>query len=208
MVKVRDLPIPSPKELIYFVSMVPSKRTRALISLLYLTGGRINEVVRKISYRDITFPNDLTYYGEECYQITMPNEKNPTKKIKTQLIQMKFTIEKALMPIFIDYAEAVMLKNKGRSPSPEALPIFKISDRRVRDILKRTGIKEFGFPHIFRHYRATHLVSPRCEYHMSSYQLQKFMGWSSSIPAEWYVHLCNEDMKLEGHIIKKPMEPL
>jgi integrase len=47
-------------------------------------------------------------------------------------------------------------------------------------------------PHGFRKLRATHLVQ---KYNYSGHQLQKFFGWSSSQPSDYYVRLNVSDLK-------------
>jgi len=73
------------------------------------------------------------------------------------------------------------------------LPIGRglASNGKIKKIAKRAGIKKRIYPHLFRHTRATRLLSE-----LSESIGAKYLGWvPGSNMVRIYVHLANEDVE-------------
>ena len=178
--KLMELQVPSRPELLYTLQHITEKessnvrRDRALISMLYLTGSRISEllVLKKwqISKQNIQGKDFLVLEK-------MTVLKRRTEKVmRTVLIPIER--EKDLCKIVVEYINTV---------PPEDL-VFKMTRQRAWQIVsKLTG----QFNHFFRHSRVTHLITI---YGFNAQELKKFFGWASSKMADSYSHLDITDL--------------
>lgn len=167
------------------------------LCLMYLTGGRINEV-KQIRPSDISAPTSSDGKTPDTLYIDMVTEKN--RNIKRRQI-----------PIFLNPIERKMMSYVLKFIAEEQIdplkPILeKLNERVGRRYIKRIQIPiratdpktgnpiniTLGiYPHYFRHCRATHFVQL---YHLNTFQLVKVMGWTDARPAMIYVHLDSSDV--------------
>lgn len=165
--------VPSQKELLNIVRKIENSEHRTLIVLAYLTGGRIREVLSlkrgQLRTEDKSGRRVLSIYH-------MLNEKNKKRKSKTFFIPIDK--EGDLVETIIPY-----LNTRGKNDS-----LFNFKSRqRAWQITRKYGFH----PHIFRHYRLTHLVTI---YNFSDRMLVEFAGWKDSAPGHYYIQLRSEDM--------------
>ncbi len=170
-----EMQVLSRPELLYKLQNIrPSEssnipRDRALISLLYLTGSRISELLVlkrwQISKQNI---QDTDFLVLE----KMPVLKRRTDNIvRTVLIPIEK--EKELCKLVVEYINQIQPEEK----------IFSFTRVRAWQIVKEITGK---FNHYFRHSRVTHLITI---YGFSAQELKKFFGWASSKMADTYSHL-------------------
>jgi len=151
-------------------------RDKALIAFLYLTGARIEEVVKfkrkgelvgkplrkkHIEIRDshIIVHSVRTLKQSKAGNRTIPITRN--------------SLENGLIQIFLRYHDTLKEEDDY---------LFNITRQRGHQILQKVGI----FPHLLRHSRNTHLVQ---DYDFTVPQLQQFNGWKRADTPSHYVHL-------------------
>lgn len=170
-------------------------RDRALISILYLTGARIEEVVglKDHNKKYIVPPlkvGQIQKYNDDFYII----KEMPVLKRRAELkldINNEYILDtpKRNVPIFIkkelpfwnffkQYLDFVYLKTKNDNAI-----LFKMTYQRAWQI---TNKYTKMFNHLFRHSRASHLVE---HYNFADEQLRTFFGWATNQMASNYVHL-------------------
>lgn len=168
--------IPSRDEIRAIALAAGNQVDRALFIFAYLTAGRVNEIVRKVAKRDLTFTE---INGRPYMLVTMPNEKNQREKVK--VIPVPMDKEGDLVELVQQYIGPL---------APDAL-LFPFSDVTAWKKIKRMS----GFnPHRLRHIRNTHLVTI---YKLREEFLKKYAGWTDTRPAKYYVHLSTEDLARE-----------
>jgi integrase len=195
-----------------------SLRAKALFAMYYLTGCRVSEItrceklrkqrlrkkvkitddgVRRVLYaidenkqpiidkwveehdylgvkkKDIKFRK---VDGKRCMLIRTENRKNKDRITKRQPIPIEYEKDIALYIYkFIKYLADDDL-------------LFPFGVKRATQIINVTT----GFNiHFIRHIRATHLVT---KYDFNDQMLVKFMGWSDSRPAKYYMELKSTDL--------------
>jgi len=182
-------------------------RNTAFISLLWLTGCRVSEVlgrpekgltrkqardtnqweVEPIKLKQIYIDN---HDGEECLFVQnipvlkrkMTKSAGIDKKIKYRYPVRQCIIAKFLNPEIIEY----FMKYIRKIPKTEDYleePLFNFGV-----VQANTIIKDFcgWYPHFLRHARMQDLV---VRFGFDSLQLQAFAGWGSAAMAEKYTHL-------------------
>jgi len=144
------------------VSGIPNLRDRALIAFLYGTGAREVEAT--------TFRKDDLQIQRDVILpeiITAKHRKHPTRI--TPIYRKK---ESWITEPIIEWHGICRDEM-----------LFGISTRQIRKI----GRKYLNSrTHSLRHSRATHLITM---FNFGIFELRFFMGWSSTEPAEVYVHL-------------------
>lgn len=175
--------IPTQGELHTWISTVKSVRNRALLSTLYLTGARINEILNRLKKSQIVpyIQNDKEYAIFKRV-FTEKNRKHPLRNLP--------------MPIFLEEERRfyidVQKYIKGMNPDTilfemSSVNAWYITERWLRRFKERSNISKFlNGCHYFRHCRNTHLFEI---YDFSEYDLQQWNGWSSTAPAGVYIHL-------------------
>lgn len=153
-------------------------RDRALIGILYLTAGRVGEVVRHgflgtgkdgIVKEDITRTNRN---GRVFRIFQLRNLKNKARKFKQIPVAEDDLIDGKILAMIDEFLEYIQ----------PGEPVFPISVRRARQIVeKQLGVS----PHYFRHMRLTHLARKRG---LSEWELMAVAGWSRSSSARFYIH--------------------
>lgn len=147
---------------------------KAFISLSYLTGGRVSEIVRTVKKKHISYRK---FNGRNFMIITLPytkkHPKHPPRKLPTP-------IDKEGK--FVEIIEKYISKLKS---DDVLFPFSRITGWKI--IKKYTGERH----HWLRHCRISHLITL---YNYNDQELVKFAGWSNSKPLEIYAHLRTEDL--------------
>lgn len=208
--------VPSQEELLDIVKREESKRKRALFIVLYLTAGRINEVVpcryqrRKKSIKKTFMQPDGR---ERVERVGMKKWRDDIRYSGIKKKDIQF-IEKSGHKIML----ITMRNEKHRERKWKRLPTPIDKEQEFVDILLEyldtlgeedvlfpftsvTGwsyVKSMsGFhPHFLRHIRLTHLVQL---YNYDHILLMKFAGWSNPRPADRYLELGWEDLARTMH---------
>jgi len=147
-------------------------RDRALVSILYITGCRINEVLKRFRPKDIKkeVVKEKTYYIFKVY-----TEKKRHFKNFYRTIPINEKTEGDFIGNILDY---IHIANIGDSE-----PLFNMTRQHGWNIVKRW----LGFnPHHLRHIRNTHLAE---YYGFTDQMLVRWNGWQDSRPASVYSHL-------------------
>lgn len=207
----------TPNELIAAINSLDGinvLRDRALVSLLYLTACRVEEVVnyiheireKKVKSLDkfgrpiILKERCITerrYIGEpikrkdiivseydskriEIHNVKILKKKlNTRSKYKTRIVPVYINdLEKPFVKMLFDYLNTL---------NDEEDMLFPLTRQRVFQILQKIGI----FPHLLRHTRLSHLS---IYYNFNPSYLREMTGWSSTKPADVYVHLNKDDL--------------
>ena len=168
---------------------------KALISFLYLTAARIEEVVKyKIKGELIGQPinkkqiikteKTLTINYVRILKRRSKESKNKTILTRSIPISLnpKHKPDKYFTTIFLEYLKNLEDEDK----------LWNITRQRAHQILEKVGL----FPHLLRHSRVTILVK---HYDFGIPQLLKFIGWNRADTAAVYTHLDVRDIlqKLE-----------
>lgn len=171
----KKMKVPSHEELESKIKSIPNELDRTIAALLYGTGARVSEINDR---RNPTSPFDLrleTINGIKLYSVNVRTLKN-----KNQFER------KGLLSIGYDSWIILILKEWQENHFNE--PYVKMARQNIRKhLIKQLGIS----PHCFRHYRVTNLIK---DLHLTPYQLQKIMGWSSQSPLRHYMHLFLDDV--------------
>jgi len=174
---------------------------KALISFLYLTASRVEEVVGLVNQhtRDmiveplrISQVSFETEGGQDFMVIkNIPSLKRKINKkdafgndqglIPRRTVGVLIKDERELVKYIQDYLLLVEEKNTG-------LPLFKMSYQWAWAISSRIAINEEknAFNHYWRHLRLSHLAE---HYGFTDMQLQQYVGWANTNMASKYVHL-------------------
>ena len=161
-----------------------NRRDAALFMTLYATGARISEALG-ITVDDVAIsPQALTFY--------IRTKKNPKHPVREIMVIKK--VEPWAYDLLLDYIESL----RGDVLFPGMHPDKPMTSRNAEKITKRywrgivsEEIYKIIRPHLFRHTRLTHLVK---FYGFREYELMIYAGWSSPIPARYYVHLYGHDL--------------
>ncbi len=145
------------------ISNIKDKKHRAFLSLLYLTAGRISEVL-EVKKLNIT---NFVSKGVVYLKTKMINEKN--RNIKTK--DVPFVEEDVLVKNILDYKKDLKYHQK-------LFDFSRVTGWRL--LVKYTGL----WPHSFRHFRLTELA---VVYDFNEIDLMKLAGWSTPTMARIYV---------------------
>lgn len=169
-----------------------SLRNKAILELLYSTGGRISEIVG-LDLSDIFESNDVRVI------------KLRGKGGKERVVPMGSFSVKALNDYVVRVRPALQLKNsKGKS---EALFLNQRGTRISRqsawqivvDCAKKAGLTEGISPHVFRHSFATHLLDGGADIRV----VQELLGHSSVTTTQIYT-LITIDKIRESYSLAHP----
>lgn len=191
-------PEPVSMDEIYALGMTSDLQTRLIFFMLYLTGGRISEVMQ-IRRRDIT---EETIEGVPVVMvklITRKNRKEPQREIP--IVKNSSHSDGKML-------DEVLRALEAATYSPDSF-LFVLSKKTYERMIKRLtanldafewndfGIRERvsfqDFPlfcHYLRHCRATDLVKV---YGYTVLELTKYMGWSDPRMSSTYIHLNMKD---------------
>lgn len=179
--KHKEIPALDRYELLSRMRQAGSHRNKALIALLYITGARVEEVVkynvkgelkgRPILKKQIEIQEEqMVVRGVRCLKT-----KNDLKRRSIPVVFKQ--VEQPFINVFLGYIKDI----------DDDSPLFNITRQRAYQILSRVGL----FCHWLRHSRITHLV---VDYGFSESQLVKFTGWSDGRVAVQYTHLNVTDL--------------
>jgi integrase len=157
-----------------------NSRDRALISLLYESGARIGEV-GSMRVKDVSFDE----YGAIVW---LPKSKTIRRKLRIVYSARYLSEWLSDHPLKDDPESPLWIKLTGKKRL-QAME-YKDVQWQLKKIAKRAGIKKRIYPHLFRHTRATRLLS-RVPETIGA----KYMGWvNGSKMVGVYVHLASEDV--------------
>jgi integrase len=168
--KTRDLKVMTSKEILFHINKCESIKIKAFMAFLYLSGCRVNEVIKKvkafqIEQKEINGQKYLLFQ-----QIPILKRKD---KYMTRNIPVHYEKEEPFIKIIQDYLDLVF---------PDDVLWDFSAAYAWKQVNKYTGM----FPHFNRHLRLTHLVT---EYGFNTQDLTLFTGWTNNAPANIYVHL-------------------
>lgn len=165
-----------------------SPRDACLVSLTYLTGGRISEVVEikagnikeeNIKMKDGTIKKHLV--------IEMPNRKNKKRKFKT--IPLSYLRDKTLIDCanpWIQHKKTQLgLEQSNKTPAEwdeMDTRLFNFTPTRGYQIIRKITTMN---PHFLRHLRLTECVLAG----MGMHNLKNLAGWTDLKPADAYLEL-------------------
>ena len=168
---------------------------RALFYFLYLTGGRISEVM-DIRIRDLELIKDAE--GREIFKVHLLTRKNRRQKYRDIPVVLG-NVETDMVDYIFKWIETF----ENADPERKLFPDLNV-DSGYQHIAKQKikinatlGLNHFPdyvlriHPHYLRHCRLTHLVQL---YGFSDTALTRFAGWSNSAPAQIYVNLNWSDL--------------
>lgn len=153
------------KEMYNTLLFINNAGHKALMALLFGTGARIGEVVRKISAADI-------HYNEETHLIKaeIETEKREHNPVRTVIIEQTF--------LFVPILSWCAVKK-------DEPWLFPMSRQRAHRLVQRYFKTK---PHSFRHTHATYLGRM-----MNEFELCQQMGWSNINSAQPYIHINASD---------------
>lgn len=158
-------------------------RDSALFCLLYLTGGRVGEVLR-LKKRDFEI---IRVGGIKFLIVEMYTEKHRKHPMRNVPINMEKEME-LLRPIFL-YLDK--LRNKDKLFAFTIQRAWQIIGGIICNYKKRYKNKFMNANHFLRHCRLTHLVTM---HDFTDQDLVRFVGWTNSVPATTYTHLRFKDL--------------
>lgn len=203
----------TPKQFYDMVNTLDDYRDKALIIVVYLTAGRIEEIVK---YQKIRWGKKkvILIYNEKRKKVWIQDWKNKQKIGELQDGMYKKDIREEI----IKGVECLVirLRNlKNRKEKTKKLPVRldREYNKKLWDIL-RTYIKSIEFdyqelfpfgirnaqriiakigwnPHSLRKLRLTHLVVNE---NYTDQKLKYYAGWTDSRPAKAYIRLKYEDL--------------
>jgi integrase len=199
VLKGDDSPVPDIHYIIETAETIKDNRLRALYCLLYLTGGRICELVRKKGY-DLVAHSDNKITKDFKYNKVSNDEKDKPSVRKRQL---RFEELNSRQALFIDLRNE---KNKEKHTKtipipldrPEYAPLITMIKEYISSLEMDQELFPFNYqyayrllkpyynPHWFRHIRATHLTLNN---DLPGPLLRKYMGWTDDRPAAKYQEL-------------------
>ncbi len=163
------------EEILKLVNSMQNFRDKALISLLYESGARVDEV-GSMTLRDLIFDEDGV--------IVILDGKTGMRRIRivsSEVLLKKYLEQRAGSK---SLESPLWTKEAGTQLSYGAIA------KLIRVGVANAGIKKHVHPHLFRHSRATFLASRLTEAQMNNY-----LGWTQgSGMAKTYVHLSGKDV--------------
>lgn len=182
---------------------------RAFFSCVYLTAGRISEILPKkhlfkhtyekvkVGDKEMTARNKakspiIASTEQIPHNYTGLRKENITFEEIDNIKIMRFFIENRKnpknvtknipIPIVREYAMVAMIKEYIKDLEPESV-LFPFSVSKGEGIInKAAGLNA----HFLRHIRATHLTM---DYEFTEFQLMMFMGWQDGTPASKYIRI-------------------
>lgn len=166
-----DIDMMGQRELLHKIKTLTTKNTkrdRALISFMYLLGGRISEVLPIKRYQI-----EERIVQDSRFLVIFHVKTLKRKKKVPRNIPINYEKYKDFVDIILDYI--IGLEEQDQ--------LFTFTRQRAWQIInERMGL----FCHYFRHLRSSHLV----EYEgYTEGDLKRFHGWSTDNMANTYVHL-------------------
>lgn len=203
--------IPEHSEIVELAGKFNTKQSRALFSLLYLTAGRLNELLpkpyirrQKVKREDGKVVHDE--HGKAVIESKWRDYNSPYPGLRkadikfekigdrefmviTMLNQKNRTVIEKSIPVPIDKEGGLvqLVKDYINSLGSDAV-LFPISGTTARNRIEDVA----GFnPHHLRKVRLTHLVKST---DLSEEYLVRYAGWSDNRPSKHYVRLGYKDI--------------
>lgn len=170
--ELQEKPIQTMSEMKDFIRAIPDDRDRALVTLCYLTAGRISEV---LELKGINLIPETVNNRPILLVKNMANRKNRKRHFKN--LPIPLDKEGEFWDIIKGYVETGI----------KEMRIFTITPTRAWQILKKYDIN----PHFLRHIRLTHLVT---YYDFNEALLIRFAGWTDGRPARHYMEIKWKDL--------------
>jgi len=169
-----------------------SLRDRAILELLYSTGGRVSEIVG-LNLSDITESSDvraLKLRGKGGKERVVPMGSFSIKALDDYVIRVRPAL---VMKNSKNKIDALFLNQRGTRISRQSA--WQI----VVDSAKRCGLTEDISPHVFRHSFATHLLDGGADIRV----VQELLGHSSVTTTQIYT-LITIDKIRESYSLAHP----
>lgn len=217
--KLKKEEIPTQEELIVIARQIKNLQERALFILIYLTGGRISEVVREPYLRKVEYKKEIVTDGAgnkkeilvknsqgSPIQIGITRERLGYSGIRRDNISWSFRDGRRILIIS-------MQNRKNKRSKRKRIPIPLDKEKELVELLMEYVDKLqpdealFPFsktkaekiinrvvgmnPHFLRDIRATRLV---IDYNFNEYKLTQYMGWTDGRSAAKYVILNEKDI--------------
>lgn len=152
------------------IESISDIQKQALFSVLYLTAGRISEVVNSITPNDIKIDNT----NKEIWLFKVYTEKT-RGKVGYRNLPFYYEENKFFLDIIKDYMDIANIQYDT--------PLFRLS----RQYVWKLCYEFFDVnPHWIRHSRLTSLVE---KYNFSDQRLMLWAGWTDNKMPRRYVHL-------------------
>jgi hypothetical protein len=163
----------TPNDIVIIAKGIKNPRNQALFVILYLTAGRISEVVRSLYRKDLS-EQEVDFRRVILFR--MNNRKHRKQNFKN--IPIPYDKEKELLDIIFPWLDDKDLEQC----------LFPFTKTRGYQIIK----KETGWnPHWIRHLRLTNLAVYN---DFNDQLLVKFAGWTDSRPSKEYMELKWKDI--------------
>jgi integrase len=169
MMKTIKLEPPSRKEVEKLVDSIGNEEHKALVSIIFLSGARISEIVRSLKPKDINMDESTTHAV-----ITLHTKK---RKKGIEIRKLPIRKEDKMFQLFYGYATTKKANEF----------VFDISRQNALWKLKKYDKAKWF--HLFRHARLTELATD-----LTDQELAQFAGWTDSRPSKNYIHLKWKDL--------------
>lgn len=216
ILKKEDIPLQ--EQIIDMALSYDNLQERALFILIYLTAGRLTEVIRKRYLYKNRYLREtyIDQFGKSHNRIARNKNGSPIiiKRTKIELnylgIRKKdliFTEKKGkrLMVVSMQNRKSKQFKRKNIPiPIEKEQKLVQMLVDYIKPLPDEASLFNFGRskaqriiaktgmnPHFLRDIRLTHMVTM---YDFNTYQLVKFAGWKDPRPSERYVRLTYSDL--------------
>jgi integrase len=180
---VRDSPVQkedliTKNEVVEMIQAADHPRDKALIALLYDSGGRIGEIANA-KIKDIYFDEN----GARIFLDGKTGKRTIRIIMSTTYLAAWLDIHPQINDLNAPLWVSVGTNNRGKPVKYRALA------NALRRTAKKAGIQKRIYPHLFRHSRATEIAN-----YFTEAQLDSHLGWTpgSNMP-RMYVHLSGQD---------------
>jgi integrase len=165
------------EEFIKKFRLIDNIRDKAFCSVIYLTAGRVSEILFSLKVKDIIVDK---YMNKLFYIFSVFTSKRKEKDIFRKIPIPYEDYHKELLDSVLSYIKQYGLK--------ESSFLFEFNRRTAYNIV----MKWFKFrTHYMRHTRLTHLVSM---YSYHPLRLQAYAGWTNLKQTSRYIHQSWKDM--------------
>ncbi len=193
--EITNIKAPDISEVYNLGQEIEDQELRALFYFIYLTSGRISEVLQ-VSKSDI---RDINKNGHHFKEITLINLKNKKKHTKITVIPIDNEYEQKMwaeIQQFVDHSfdnQPLFPNYRNRTEVWNLLSKYSFKNLKVLNpVTKKFYLFDVKVhPHLLRHFRLTHLVTL---YNVNINSLQEIAGWSSTNVASIYIALSGEDL--------------
>lgn len=203
----------SKQELVSKLDMLESPRDKALLSFLYISGCRIQEVLKhkarvcqKCNTKVKAIKRENIWHKDYCKKCKLENVAISYKYIQPAITNQQIVYENGML--LIKDVRTLKRTTEVKRCIPSSIdddrffikiiddyianltmqePLFTISRQTANKILKKVGLH----PHMLRQARLTHLVA---DYGFTEQELKEFVGWKDIRQASKYVPYCWQNL--------------